>query len=148
MAKYRTADREFGFIRMPPRIRYALEGARVLARDHGKGRMGVGRIAARCGVPAEFLSKIFTRLTELRPLASQRGPGGGYALTRRPDEISVAEFLRALPGPDTERRRCLIGQQDCGREHPCAVHATALEAERILAAKFSSLTLADLLESA
>lgn len=109
--------------------------------------MGVDLVAARCGVPTDFLAKIFTRLTEMRLLSSQRGPGGGFALTRNPGSIRVAEFLRALPTAGAEVRRCLIGQKDCGQGRPCAIHDTVMEAEHRLTEKFESLTLADLVES-
>lgn len=147
MSKSRVADRVFGFIRIPPQLRYALEGARVLARAHGNGPMGAELVASRSGVPAEFLAKILTRLTEMRLLASQKGPGGGYALIREPESISVAEFLRALPGPSHETRQCLIGQHECGADRRCPVHDTAVAAERALTDKFESLTLADLVIS-
>ena len=144
MRNNRQTDRVLGILRIPVHARYALEGVRVLARAHGGGPMGAEAMAKETGVPAEFLAKILTRLAAGRLLTSRRGPGGGFALARRPDRITVAEVLRALPGPEGEDRPCLLGHHACDSRHPCAMHDTAVEAEAAITRRLEALTLADL----
>ncbi len=143
MTDSRVGDRYFGLLRSDASFRYALAGARVLAGHRGAGPLGVDEVAARCGVPTEFLAKIFTRLARTRLLTSRRGPGGGFALGRAPESISLAEIFRAVAGRPGEPRPCLLGHGDCDGEHPCAMHAAALGVEAILVDKLETLTLAD-----
>src|SRR5438552_629185 len=55
--------------------------------------------AAAQGIPPRFLENILSGLRNAGLLQTRRGAEGGYALTRAPSEISVAEVLRAVEGP-------------------------------------------------
>ncbi len=56
-------------------------------------------LAAEAHLPLPTVSKILKALGRGGLLASHRGVSGGYSLARRPEEISVAEIIRALEGP-------------------------------------------------
>ena len=56
-------------------------------------------IAARQGIPANFLVKILHELRVAGIVLSQRGPDGGHQLARSADQISIADILRAVEGP-------------------------------------------------
>jgi len=47
----------------------------------------------KCGLDA-----ILARLREAKLVKTLRGPGGGYALSRPPEEISVEEVVKVLEG--------------------------------------------------
>lgn len=68
-------------------------------------------LAARAGLPLPVVSKILKALTREGFLLSQRGAKGGYALARRPEEISVASVIDALEGP--------IALTECGTDGAC-----------------------------
>lgn len=57
------------------------------------------QIAAAQGIPIKFLEHILIDLRHAGLVVSQRGPEGGYRLDRSPDEISVADVIRAVDGP-------------------------------------------------
>ena len=66
------------------------------------------RAAARCRfpswpnsqrIPAKFLEAILLDLKRHGLLQSKKGKGGGYALSRRPSEITVGQIIRVLEGP-------------------------------------------------
>ena len=60
------------------------------------GEICTARQAAEwSGLPQPMVSKILRTLARERILASHRGVSGGYNLLRSPDEISVAEVVRA-----------------------------------------------------
>lgn len=50
-------------------------------------------------VPLPTVAKILKELCRAGIVASHRGRHGGYSLSRRPDEISVAAIVEALEGP-------------------------------------------------
>jgi Rrf2 family protein len=56
-------------------------------------------LAVAQGIPPRFLENILADLRHAGLLSARRGADGGYALTRAPSDISVAEVLRAVEGP-------------------------------------------------
>lgn len=63
-------------------------------RSHG-GPVALPGISARQGISLSYLEDIFGALRRAGLVTSIRGPGGGYTLTRRPQELSVAEIVSA-----------------------------------------------------
>ena len=59
----------------------------------------VKEIAARKAIPEEFLSQIMISLKQAELVRANRGPGGGYYLTRPPDQIPLRQVLEVLSGP-------------------------------------------------
>ena len=50
-------------------------------------------------IPVKFLEGILRQLRQSGIVASQRGAEGGYRLDRSPDDITIADVVRALDGP-------------------------------------------------
>jgi len=61
-------------------------------------------LAVEQGLPPRFLGAILADLRRAGLVASQRGAEGGYRLARSPDEITIADVIRALDGPLAEVR--------------------------------------------
>ena len=57
------------------------------------------RIAEAQGIPSKFLETILLELKHAGIVRSQRGPDGGYTLARPPEDISLADVIRAVDGP-------------------------------------------------
>lgn len=86
-------------------------GTRLLARD----------ISAHEHIPGPFLGKIFQTLVRAGLLKSSKGPGGGFALAKDPDSISLYDIYRAVDG-DTYLDACAVGLARCSDEMPCPLH--------------------------
>jgi len=56
-------------------------------------------IAREQGIPSKFLEGILRELRQANIVLSRRGPEGGYRLAKPPQNISVADVIRALDGP-------------------------------------------------
>lgn len=56
-------------------------------------------LAERTGLPQPYLEQILLALKGAGLVRSKRGVGGGYILARPPEEISLAEIIRAVDGP-------------------------------------------------
>lgn len=69
-------------------------------------------IGRALGVSEAHLSKVLQRLTRLRFLASKRGPQGGFALARDPEDVSLLDILESIDGP-LESPGCLLGNALC-----------------------------------
>ncbi len=77
-------------------VRYALTALVDLALHQEIGPVTVARIARRQGIPARYLEQLFSRLRRKGIVAAERGPRGGYRLSRHPKEIPVAAVFRCL----------------------------------------------------
>ncbi|MGD9960057.1 RrF2 family transcriptional regulator [Nocardioides sp.] len=51
------------------------------------------------GIPHGFLQAILADLRRAGVVVSQRGQSGGWRLNREPEEVSVADVIRAVDGP-------------------------------------------------
>ncbi len=63
------------------------------------GPTTVRDLAERTGLPQPYLEQILLALKGAGLVRSKRGVGGGYILARPPEEISLAEIIRAVDGP-------------------------------------------------
>lgn len=73
------------------------------------------------GLPPPILAKILQELVRKGLLASQRGPGGGFRLARRPELITLRDIVAAIDGLD-QFVECAVGLDRCSDDSPCPVH--------------------------
>ncbi len=85
-------------MRLSRQVQYALCGIFDLAYNGAGEPVGVQRIGARQQIPHRFLEQIFQRLRKADLVRGKRGPGGGYVLSRPPEEISLREVIEAVEG--------------------------------------------------
>ena len=77
-------------------------------------------IAARQEISEKYLESIISVLSKADILNGLRGKGGGYRLTRKPEEYSVGEILRLVEGPIAPVA-CLEGENNkCTRSECCS----------------------------
>lgn len=84
------------------RVRYALSALVDLALHQQMGPVTVGTIAKRRGIPAQYLEQLFNRLRREGVVIAERGPRGGYCLSRSPREISVSTVFHCLENSSSE----------------------------------------------
>lgn len=78
---------------------YALRAMAELAAAEGDGSLTGAGISAAQDIPRKFLQNILSDLTRAGLARTQRGAGGGYRLARPPQEITLADVIRAVEGP-------------------------------------------------
>ena len=74
----------------------------ILLQVHVKGSSGAitaATIAEGCKFPPRFLYRILRRLVDAGLLTGVSGPGGGYALARKPRQINLLDVVSAVEGP-------------------------------------------------
>src|SRR3712207_4291046 len=87
-----------GTLRISARSDYAVRAAIELAVAHGSDTVLKGETIGRAQqIPRKFLEHILTELKQGGIVHAQRGVG--YWLARPPQEITVADVLRAVEGP-------------------------------------------------
>ena len=73
--------------------RYALRVMVDLAEHQAAGRIPLKEIAARQGISEKYLENILATLVRANMLSGMRGKGGGYVLTRPPEQYTVGEKI-------------------------------------------------------
>ena len=81
------------------RSTYGILAAVDLAMQSGSAPVQTKSIARRQGIPARFLEQVLHAMKKAGLVASVRGAQGGYVLSKKPSELSIAEILEALDGP-------------------------------------------------
>ncbi len=127
-------------MRLTTRGRYAVTAAVDLALHQQGGPVTLAAIAVRQELSQTYLEQLLLKMRRQQLVESVRGPGGGYALARPAEDISVAEVMRAVEEP-LDSTQC-GGKRNCRRERPCLTHdlweSLNVEVERFL----SSVSLA------
>ena len=85
-------------MRVSAKVDYALRACAELAVA-GDGPIKGERLAQAQEIPLKFLENILLDLKHAGLVQSQRGAEGGYWLAQPPDEIPLAEIIRAVEGP-------------------------------------------------
>src|SRR5882757_4660518 len=85
-------------MRVTAKADYAVRAVMELA---GGGGEPVKRdtIVAAQSIPPKFLENILSELRHAGLVESQRGSEGGYWLSVPPEQITVADIMRAVEGP-------------------------------------------------
>ena len=101
------------------RGRYALRVMAELAEHSSEGYVPLKEIAARQEISEKYLESILKTLVRQGLLSGVRGKGGGYRLTRRPEEYTVREIL-AITEETLAPVACLEDGAQCPRSGGCA----------------------------
>ena len=108
-------------------------------------------VAERQQIPIKYLEQIFHKLKKADFIKSERGPGGGYLLTKNPSEITVGDIIKAVQ-EHTDLVACVCDSTEdgnpCAREEQCVTRSVWKEAARQIAEYFNSVTIADLCKDA
>ncbi len=78
--------------------RYGLRAFVDIAIYSEKEPVSLAEVAKRQDISISYLEQLMTKLKKANLVESVRGASGGYVLTRKPEEISVGDVLRALEG--------------------------------------------------
>lgn len=99
--------------------RYALRVMIDLADHRNDGYIPLKDIANRQGISEKYLEIILKVLVKEKLLRGLRGKGGGYQLTRTPDEYSVGEILELAEGTLATVACLASGAEECAQKNSC-----------------------------
>ena len=108
-----------------------------------KGMYNAKELAEATGMPLPTVTRILKMLSNAKLLESQRGPQGGYSLTRSAKEISVAEVIEAMEGP-ISLTECASEDCGCSYEAYCAVGKPWQKINKTIKEVLQSINLAEM----
>lgn len=83
-------------MRITTRGQLAVSAMTDLALRQKMRPVALSTISVRQGTSLSYLEQLFSALRRAGLVDSTRGPGGGYTLARKADQISVAEIILAV----------------------------------------------------
>lgn len=127
--------------------RYALRVMLDIA-EHSDGQyITLKDIAARQEISEKYLESIISLLSKAYLLDGLRGKGGGYRLTRSPEEYSVGEIIRLVEGP-LSPVACLKGSGvKCEKSDSCRTLPMWTKLDDMVNSYLDSISIASLLEN-
>jgi Rrf2 family protein len=131
------------------RGKYGLKALIHLARlPEGETAFGAD-IATENNIPKKFLDAILVELRNGGLVRSKKGPGGGYALARSANKISLGRAIRVLDGPlaplRCASRTAYEPCEDCRSVRECTVRLAMLRVRDAMADILDNTSLADML---
>lgn len=141
-------------MRLSTKSRYGLRAMFDIAYNCGPSPAQIQDISRRQQISPRYLEQIFQNLKRAGLLKSKRGPQGGYALSRKPEEITVLEILNATEqdvllvdcnGVTPKKRR---SKTECPFEGQCVTQSVWIEANTMLDTLLGSMTLQTLCQRA
>lgn len=86
--------------------RYALRAMGDLAQH--PGWVSLGDISERQHISRKYLEQVIALMHRAGYVESMRGKGGGYRLTRKPEEYTLGQILRAAEGSSPLLRAWIV----------------------------------------
>ena len=100
---------------------YAVVLMTAAARRPAGARLSATELSAETGVPLPTAQKLMGQLAACGLLSSARGAGGGFALSRPAEAISLADIVEAVEGPITLTMSSDSSNHDCILDAHCRV---------------------------
>ena len=126
------------------RGRYALRVMLNLAANEGEAYIPLDSIARREGISEKYLEGILAVLSRAGMVQALRGKGGGYKLSRRPEEYPIGEILR-LTEKTLAPVSCLEAGMDCPQAADCPTFPLWQGLDKVIDDYLMAHTLQDLL---
>ncbi len=136
-------------MRLTTKGRFAVTAMIDLAMRQHQGPVTLAGISQRQGISLSYLEQLFGKLRRHEIVESVRGPGGGYNLARRSEDITVADIIIAVDEP-LDATQC-GGKQNChgdGESHGvrCMTHDLWATLNAKMVDYLDSVSLKDLVE--
>lgn len=128
---------------LPKTSEYALRAVVWLAREPGLS-VSAERLARHTKIPRRYLHKVLQDLVGGEIVYSQPGPGGGYALARQPEKITVLDVVNSV-GPLDRIRSCPLGL--ISHTTLCPLHSELDRVYAMAEKAFARVTIAKILRS-
>lgn len=131
-------------MRLTTKGRYAVTAMIDLAIRQSKGRVSLKSISKRQHISLSYLEQLFAKLRQASLVDGTRGPGGGYALARDVNEISIADIVLAVD-ESLDVTEC-EGKKNCLAGHRCLSHDLWNALSRKLHGFLAQIYLGDLMQ--
>lgn len=129
------------------RGRYVLRVIIDLAEHNDCGYIAMKQVAERQNISLKYLERIMPSIVKAKLIEGVHGKGGGYRLTRKPEEYSVGEIIRLTEG-DIATVACLeCNAEPCEHSDDCRTYPMWNKLNNLINNYLDSVTIAELMKS-
>ena len=114
-----------------------------LAMRGGNGPVTLASISERQRISLSYLEQLFGKLRKHEVVASVRGPGGGYCLSRPANKISISDIIVAVD-ESLDASQC-HGLGNCHEDKQCITHDLWMGLNGTISSYLKSVTLQQLI---
>ncbi len=132
-------------MRLTTKGRFAVTAMLDLAINEADKPVTLAGISERQSISLSYLEQLFSRLRRSGLVKSVRGPGGGYRIAKKLDQVSVSEIISAVDEL-IDATQC-GGQENCHDEGRCMTHDLWSSLNVKILEYLSGVSLADLVAS-
>lgn len=125
---------------------YAFRIMSNLANHFNGELMSARQLAGEGNFSYQLGCKLLQRLRAAKLVESHIGPKGGFALSRKPSQITLMEIINVLQGP-IRLNRCLLGTDGCEFEAECEISVKLGCLQRYINGYLGGITLDELVLS-
>lgn len=125
--------------------RYAIRLMIDLAEQNADTPIPLDAIASRQDISKKYLESIVKLLVTGKLVKGTSGKGGGYFLTRKPEEYTVYEVLRLTEGSLATVACLEDGAEKCPREEKCKTISMWKGYDKLVKEYFTNITIKDLM---
>ncbi|WP_428356174.1 Rrf2 family transcriptional regulator [Methyloprofundus sp.] len=133
-------------MRLTTKGRYAVTAMLDLAFHSQAKPVTLTEIATRQTISLSYLEQLFSRLRRANMVVGVRGPGGGYKLSRGPEEICITQIILAVD-EQVDLTNC-ESKANCQNDQPCLTHDLWMGLSHTVRSYLDGITLAQLLDQA
>jgi Rrf2 family protein len=116
-----------------------------IATHQGRGAVTLNDIAKRQAISVKYLWQVINPLKTAGLLRVTRGAKGGYALARRPEEITLYEIVTILEG-ELSLVECLGKEVRCDMVDSCIARTVWRDVNQVMEKALKGITLAGILK--
>ena len=132
-------------LRLSTKGQYGVRAMYEIARGYPDNVVNIRKISENQDVSVSYLEQILNKLKNAGLIRSIKGPGGGYVLSRKPEEITIGSIVSELEGP-VAITSCLDPREGCVRVEHCVTHLLWKALGQQIETFLNTITLADLLK--
>lgn len=103
------------------KARYAVMAVIEIAEHEDAQPVSLQTISEKQKISLSYLEQIFARLKKAGIVESVKGPGGGYTLAKKRDEITAADIIKAM-GEHVKMTRCSTKEGCVKVSSKCKTH--------------------------
>ncbi len=133
-------------LQLSKKVEYGLIALRHMAMKPMGHVFTAKELANEYDLPYELLAKVLQRLARVGVIRSLQGVKGGYALAKRPEELSVAAVIRAIEDSRPMVAECYSdGADSCYLFDACTIRRPLGKLQRNLNVLFDKMTVQEII---
>lgn len=126
--------------------RYAVTAMLDLSLNDDSGPVSLLEISERQSISLSYLEQLFSKLRRQGLVKSMRGPGGGYSLSKKPEEIAISNIIMAVD-ENLDVTNCGNATAGCHEENKrCLTHNLWMDLSNRIQSFLDDITLQDMMD--